>query len=316
MTAPLSNDLRLRVVLAIEGGFSRRAAASRIDVSIASAVRWYQRYKRTGGVDRDAIGGDRHRHRAEAHAAKVLRWVDENRDITLVEIADRLAAEGHVFALATIWRLLDPHDYTVKKTAHAAEQERADVKAAREAWSDRQLEFEPARLIFLDECGTNTKMARLYARSRRGKRCRAAIPHGHWKTTTLLAALCTDGIIAPMVMDGAMDGEMFSAYVKILLAPCLKPGDIVIMDNLPAHKVRAARETIEAAGASLLFLPPYSPDFNPIEKAIAQMKALLKKTAARTKPDLDAAIAKATDIVIPQNTRSYFQTCGYQTNTM
>ena len=238
MTAPLSNDLRLRVVLAIEGGFSRRAAASRIDVSIASAVRWYQRYKRTGGVDRDAIGGDRHSHRAEAHAAKVLRWVDENRDITLVEIADRLAAEGHVFALATIWRLLDPHDYTVKKTAHAAEQERADVKAAREAWSDRQLEFEPARLIFLDECGTNTKMARLYARSRRGKRCRAAIPHGHWKTTTLLAALCTDGIIAPMVMDGAMDGEMFSAYVKILLAPCLKPGDIVIMDNLPAANQR------------------------------------------------------------------------------
>ena len=115
MTAPLSNDLRLRVVRAIEGGLSRRAAAGKFDVSIASAVRWYQRYKRTGSVEPDAIGGDRHSHRAEAHAARVLGWIDENRDITLVEIADRLAAEGHVFAPATIWRLLDRHDYTVKK---------------------------------------------------------------------------------------------------------------------------------------------------------------------------------------------------------
>ena len=115
MTAPLSNDLRLRVVRAIEGGLTRRAAAGKFDVSIASAVRWYQRYKRTGSVEPDAIGGDRHSHRAEAHAARVLGWVDENRDITLVEIADRLAAEGHVFAPATIWRLLDRHDYTVKK---------------------------------------------------------------------------------------------------------------------------------------------------------------------------------------------------------
>ena len=115
MTAPLSNDLRLRVVRAIEGGLSRRAAAAKFDVSIASAVRWYQRYKRTGDVGPDAIGGDRHSHRAEAHAVKVLGWIDENRDITLVEIADRLAAAGHVFAPATIWRLLDRHDYTVKK---------------------------------------------------------------------------------------------------------------------------------------------------------------------------------------------------------
>ena len=115
MTAPLSNDLRLRVVRAIEGGLSRRAVAVKFDVSIASAVRWHQRYKRTGSVEPDAIGGDRHSHRAEAHAAKVVGWVDAKRDITLVEIVERLAAEGHVFAASTIWRLLDRHDYTVKK---------------------------------------------------------------------------------------------------------------------------------------------------------------------------------------------------------
>ena len=115
MTAPLSIDLRLRVVLAIAGGLSRRDAAVKFDVSVASAVRWHQRFRRTGHVEPDAIGGDRHSHRAEVHAARVLGWVDEKRDITLVEIADRLAAEGHVFAPATIWRLLDRHDYTVKK---------------------------------------------------------------------------------------------------------------------------------------------------------------------------------------------------------
>ena len=115
MTAPLSNDLRLRVVLAIENGLSRRAAAAKFDVSVASAVRWHQRYKRTGSVEPDAVGGDRHSHRVEAHAARVLGWIDAQRDLTLVEIADRLAEEGHVFAPATIWRLLDCHNYTVKK---------------------------------------------------------------------------------------------------------------------------------------------------------------------------------------------------------
>ena len=115
MTAPLSNDLRRRVVTAIEGGLSRREAAAKFDVSVASAVRWHQRHRLTGSVAPDAIGGDRHSHRVEAHAEKVLGWVDENRDITLVEIANRLAIEGHVFAPSTIWRLLDRHDYTVKK---------------------------------------------------------------------------------------------------------------------------------------------------------------------------------------------------------
>ena len=115
MTAPLSNDLRRRVVKAIEGGLSRRAAAAKFDISVASAVRWHQRFKRTGSIEPDAIGGDHHSHRAEAHAARILEWIDEQRDLTLVEIRDRLAEEGHVFAPATIWRLLDRHNYTVKK---------------------------------------------------------------------------------------------------------------------------------------------------------------------------------------------------------
>ena len=159
-------------------------------------------------------------------------------------------------------------------------------------------------------------MARPRGRSKRGERCRASIPHNHWKTTTLVAALTLGGIVAPMIVDDAMDGDMFTAYVKTLLCRELKSGDIVIMDNLPAHKVTAAREAIEAKGAYLLFLPAYSPDFNPIEKAINQIKAHLKKVAARTKEALDKAIAEAIDLVTPKNAENYFNACGYHVDTV
>src|SRR5215472_16599838 len=158
--------------------------------------------------------------------------------------------------------------------AHAAEQSRADVKEAREAWLEGQIEFDPEKLVFLDETGATTKMARLYDRALRGERCRAPVPHGHWKTTTFTAGLRYEGIAAPMVLDGPMNGEAFLAYVEQALVPELRPRDIVIMDNLPAHKVHGVRQAIEAAGASLRYLPPYSPDFNPIEMAFAKLKAL------------------------------------------
>ena len=190
------------------------------------------------------------------------------------------------------------------------------MRQAREAWFEGQDNLDIKRLFFIDECGTNTKMARTRGRSRRGQRCRAAIPHGHWKTTTLVAALSTSGIVAPMILDGAMDGDMFIAYVTHILLKELKPGDVVIMDNLPAHKVAAVRDIIEAAGAKLIYLPPYSPDFNPIEKAFSQIKAYLKKVAARTKEKLDQAIAKASEIVSPQNALNYFTVCGYQNDTV
>ncbi len=190
------------------------------------------------------------------------------------------------------------------------------MKEARQAWFEAQEDFEVKRLFFIDECGTNTKMARTRGRSKRGERCRAAIPHGHWKTTTLVAALTLTGIVAPMIVDRAMNGDIFVAYVTQVLLKELRPGDVVIMDNLPAHKVAAVRMLIEAAGAMLIYLPPYSPDFNPIEKAFAQIKAFLKKEAARTKQALDAAIAKAIDIVTPKNAINYFASCGYQSDTV
>lgn len=181
----------------------------------------------------------------------------------------------------------------------------------RRAWFEGQLDLDPARLIFIDETAASTKMARLRGRSRRGDRCRASIPHGHWKTTTFTAGLTLCGIAAPMLLDGPMNGPAFLAYTEQVLAPELRPGDIVVMDNLPSHKIGGVREAIERAGARLLFLPPYSPDFNPIEMAFSKLKALLRKAAARTVNDLWAAVAECLSAFTSGECRNYFTAAGY-----
>jgi transposase len=154
-------------------------------------------------------------------------------------------------------------------------------------------------------------MARLCGRSLRGTRCLAATPHGHWKTTTFVGGLRLGGMTAPMVLDGAMDGPAFLAWIEQMLAPTLEPGDIVVMDNLPAHKPDAVRTAIEATGATLRYLPPYSPDLNPIEMAFSKFKALLKKAAARTIDDLWTAIAQALPQLTPKDCANYFTAAGY-----
>ena len=166
-------------------------------------------------------------------------------------------------------------------------------------------------MIFIDETGASTKMARLRGRAPKGQRCRASVPHGHWKTTTLTAGLRLDGIAAPMLLDGSMNGAAFLAYVEQVLVPELAPGDIVVMDNLPAHKIAGVRQAIEAAGAQLLYLPPYSPDFNPIEMAFSKLKAVLRKAAARTVDDLWDAIANAIETFTNNECKNYFATAGY-----
>lgn len=198
-----------------------------------------------------------------------------------------------------------------KKTAHAAEQDRPDVEAARAIWSAAQPELDAARLVFVDETGADTKMARRRGWAPKGQRCRAAVPYGHWKTTTFTAGLRRDRLTAPMILDGPMDGDAFRAYVEQVLVPGLAPGDLVVMDNLPAHRVRGVRAAIEAAGARLLYLPPYSPDLNPIELAFAKFKGLLRAAAARTIPDLWNAIAAAIHRFTPAECRAYFATAGY-----
>jgi transposase len=167
------------------------------------------------------------------------------------------------------------------------------------------------RFVFLDETGATTAMTRLRGWGPRGERLVDAAPYGHWKTTTFVAGLRLDGVIAPCVLDGAMTGEVFRAYVEQMLAPSLRPGDVVVMDNLPAHKVAGVHQAIRAVGASLLYLPSYSPDLNPIEQLFAKLKALLRKAAARTKDALWTTIGTSLDAFTPAECRNYLVNAGY-----
>ena len=154
-------------------------------------------------------------------------------------------------------------------------------------------------------------MARRYGRTFRGQRLVAKVPHGHWKTTTFVGALRATGITAPLVVDGPMNGDVFLAYVQQQLAPTLHAGDTVIMDNLSSHKRAGVREAIEAVGAKLVYLPPYSPDLNPIELAFSKLKAKLRQSATRTVADLESTIAQICNQFTPQECKAYFRHCGY-----
>lgn len=182
---------------------------------------------------------------------------------------------------------------------------------ARQEWQASQGGLDPARLVFVDETGANTKLVRTRGRGPKGQRVRAKAPWGHWQTTTFVGALPASGITAPMVLDGAMNGPAFLAYVRQVLVPSLAPGDIVVLDKLGAHKVSGVRAAIEAVGATLRYLPPYSPDLNPIELAFAKLKGLLRKAGARTREALDRAIAAGLDAFTPTECRNYFRHDGY-----
>ena len=172
--------------------------------------------------------------------------------------------------------------------------------------------MDPSRFVFLDETGASTNMVRRYGRCQRGERLVDATPWGHWKVTTFVAGLRETGIIAPLVLDGPMTGEVFRAYVEQMLAPALSPGDVGVLDSLAAHKVAGVREAIQAVGASFLYLPPYSPDFNPIENAFSKLKALLRKAAARTKEALWQTIGELLDEFSPEECANYFRAAGYE----
>ena len=199
----------------------------------------------------------------------------------------------------------------LKKTLHAAEQDRPDVAAARAELKAEQPSLEAPRLVFIDETAVTTKMVRHYGRCRRGERLVAKVPHGHWKTMTLVTALRIDGLTAPYVIDGAMDGPTFLAYVEQVLVPTLNKGDIVFMDNLRTHKVEGVREAIEAVGATLRYLPAYSPDLNPIEQVFAKLKAALRKGAARTVTALWKLIGKLLKTFAPEECANHFRHAGY-----
>jgi transposase len=193
----------------------------------------------------------------------------------------------------------------------ASERDRPDIARRRAQWIKYQSHIAPERLVFIDETWTKTNMAPLRGWAPRGSRLTAKVPHGHWKTTTFLAALRHDRIDAPWLLDGPIDGECFQTYVERVLLPTLKRGDIVIMDNLGSHKSKAVRRLIRSVGAKLIFLPKYSPDLNPIEQVFAKLKHLLRKAAARTVEAVCTAIGQLLQAFTPHECANYLQNAGY-----
>jgi transposase len=194
----------------------------------------------------------------------------------------------------------------------AAEQARPDVAERRAAWRVRQVGLDPQKLVFLDETWVKTNMTRPRGRSLRGTRLVCHVPHGHWKTTTFLAALRTRGLTAPLVVDGAINGALFRSYVEQHLAPTLETGDVVVMDNLNSHKVAGIQAAIERVGAELGYLPPYSPDLNPIEQVFAKFKRLIRSAAERTVSGLWRRCGELLQRFTESECRNYFRHCGYR----
>ena len=182
---------------------------------------------------------------------------------------------------------------------------------ARTHWKAEQPSLAAGRLIFLDETWATTSMTPTRGRSLRGERCPGFAPAGHWRTTTFVCALSTRGLLAPLVLDGPINGAVFRAWVEQFLAPELCPGDIVVMDNLSSHKVAGVKQAIESAGAELRYLPPYSPDYNPIEQVFAKLKAMLRKTQARTVDALWSAIGQLLERFGYAECEHYIRHCGY-----
>lgn len=200
-----------------------------------------------------------------------------------------------------------------KKTLIAAEQEREDVARKRSQWKCDQAQIDPDRAVFIDETWAKTNMTRTYGRSKRGTRLIERVPAGRWETTTFLGALRASGFTAPLTVDGPINGTIFRAWVEQHLAPTLSTGDVVIMDNLSSHKVAGVREAIEAVGAELRFLPPYSPDLNPIELAFSKLKKLLRDGAERTVDKLWDLCGRVLDEFSPTECANYLRHCGYAT---
>jgi transposase len=310
MSTPLSLVLRIRGLAAVASGLSHREVSKRYSVSAASVSRWRALERDQGSAHAKQMGGDQRSQHIEAHGDLILSLYEAALDITLQELRAALAEQAWRLAMGAYGASSADAASPRKKTAHAAEQERPDILRRREAWFKEQLDFDADRLVFIDETWTATNMARLRGRAPKGQHLRVAVPHGHWKTTTLIAGLRRDGIVAPFVLDGPINRDAFETYVAQVLVPELQAGDIVVMDNLSSHKGPRVSKLIEAAGANLLYLPPSSPDFNPIENAFAKFKALLRKAAERTVEGLWTAIGRLVDVFTPSECANYLASCG------
>ena len=306
-----SLDLRERVVADRGAGLPTAEVARKYRVSPAWVRRLMQRYRASGQV------APKRRTQYQApllvpYLPQLVALIAAQPDATLAELRTAL---GVPVGLTTVWRAVRRLGLTVKKVLRTTEQDRPDVVAARQHWRAQAAQWDGHRLVFLDETALQTKLTRRYGRSRRSTRLVAKVPHGHWQTTTVIAALRAHHLTAPAVLDGPVDGPSFVAYIEQVLAPTLHPGDYGVLDNLACHKVTGVRRAIEAVGAHLLYLPPYSPDFNPIEQVFVKLKARLRAVVPRTVARLWAAVGPALAAFSPTECAHYVRHAGYRLAT-
>jgi transposase len=310
MPKPYSMDLRVRVIDAVAAGASRRGAAEDYVVAASTVVLWAQRFEATGSVAAKPFGGST--SPLEARAEELLALIAEQPDLTLDEIVAASKERGIAASRGAVWRFCNRHRISRKKKhLQAAEQQREALARKRRRWVREQGFWDPARLVFVDETCTTTAMVRFYGRCPRGERLVGYVPQGHWKTLTFVAGLREATMVAPLVVDGPMTGDIFLAYIKQSLAPTLAPGDTVFMDNVPVHKVAGVKQAIAAVGAKLVYLPAYSPDLNPIEQAFSKLKAHLRKAAEETIPDLIHRIGSVVTEFTAQECGNFFRHVGY-----
>jgi transposase len=305
---PYSMDLRQRVAAAVdEGQGSQRQIARWFHVSASFVTRLLKRRREAGTLAPEPHGGGPRRALGAADRWRLAGLVERHNDDTLDELRRR---GGFRCSLTTIWRALRRLGLTrKKKSTHADERDRPDVKRRRRSFRGRVKRAEPRRLRFVDESGANTAMTRAYAWAPRGQRAVGSAP-GRWESFTTIAALGLEGVRAPLVLPGSIDAAAFESYVADVLAPELRPGDVVVWDNLPAHQGRAAAAAVHRAGARLMFLSPYSPDYTPIERLWSKVKAHLRRVAARSQESLYSALGEALERVTPDDIIGWFHHAG------
>jgi transposase len=307
-----SNDLRLRIHEACQAGDSTAEVAQRFAVSTAFVRRLKQRFRQSGSLA-PLQGGGRPPRKLAGYEEMLRQAVQEQPDATPAEHRERLKLPA---SRVTVWRTLRRLRLSrKKKSTHAAEQDRPDVAEARRQWPAKLAGVDPDDLVFLDETGANTTMQRTHGYAPIGQRVVATAPLAGWEAVTFVGALTAAGLIAPWALEGALNGEWFLAYVEQILVPALRPGMVVVMDNLPCHKVRGVEEAITAAGCRLEYLPAYSPDLNPIENAFSKLKRALRDGAARTVEGIYEGLRRIITRYSPSECLNYFRHCGYSTAT-
>ncbi|MCJ9670059.1 MULTISPECIES: IS630 family transposase [unclassified Neorhizobium] len=306
--------LRERVVAFVEEGHGHREAARHFRVSPRFVNDLVILKRETGSLlprRQGHLGGGK----LSAQHAWVGERLAQNGELTLDELCVELCGRGVIVHRSSVGRLLHRLGLSHKKSLQAAEQLRPEIARARELWTARRKPFFNkglARLVFIDETSTNTKLTKRSGWSARGQRYRTHSPFGSWKSQTFIAGLRSHGMVAPWIVDRPMNARIFEAWIETQLAPNLSPGDVVILDNVAFHKSERAEELVRAKGAWLLFLPPYSPDLNPIEMAFSKLKTLLRKRAARSFDAITQALGEICNLFSVTECRNYFKAAGYE----